>query len=455
MDDKKLRITFHGGVGGVTGANFLLESDVTRILVDCGLFQGSDSVHGKNQEPFAYDSASIDFLLVTHAHLDHIGRVPALVRSGFKGEIYSTPETKELAMLLFDDSIRIMQRRLRDTGKEPLYTKEDVEKALSLWKEIPYHKSTQINDFRIFYKDAGHILGSSIIEVTHKDGRKVIFSGDLGNSPAPLLREAEMITDADYLVIESVYGNRTHESVKERSKKLEDVIENVVKNKGVLMIPTFSIERTQVILYEINNLVERKRIPQIPVFLDSPLGIKVTEVYKRSQLHFNEHTKDIISSGDDIFNFPGLKITPTREESMAIRNVKGPKIVIAGSGMSHGGRIVHHEKEYLPDPNSTILFVGFQGAGTLGRQILDGNKKVMINNKEVEVRANIRSIFGYSAHMDVDGLTEFVSNTSHTLKKVFVTMGEPKASAFLTQRLRDYVGVDAVTPQLGETVVLD
>jgi metallo-beta-lactamase family protein len=455
MTDNKLKITFHGGVGTVTGANFLLQSESTNILVDCGLFQGSEEASQRNYEAFPYNPSTIDVLFITHGHLDHIGRVPKLVKDGFTGEIYSTPETKKLAALLYEDSIGIMESNKRKKGQEPMYDKNDVANTLSLWKEIPYHQSTQINDFRVFLKDSGHILGSAIIELTHVSGQKIIFSGDLGNSPTPLLRETEMITDANYLVMESVYGDKEHESVKERSKKLEDVIESVVKRNGTLLIPTFSIERTQVILYEINNLVESRKIPQIPVFLDSPLGIKVTQLYKESQINFNKHIKEVISSGDDIFNFPGFKITPTAEESKDIWNIEGPKVIIAGSGMSHGGRIVHHEKKYLSDPKNAILFVGFQAAGTLGRRILDGNKEVLINDEKVTVNAEIRSIFGYSAHKDMHGLTVFVENTSHSLKKVFVTMGEPSASTFLTQRLRDYIGVDAINPTLGETFILD
>jgi len=464
MENKqKASVGFYGGVGSTTGSNFLLEALGQKIIVDCGMFQGQKFCDDVNRKPFAYKPSDINSVLVTHGHLDHVGRIPKLVAGGFAGTIYSTPETRQIAELIFEDGVSIMQHEAREGGSSPLYTMSDVESALSLWKDVPYHEDIDLGKgITGLFLDAGHILGSSIIEITLEgksfgdaQDKKVVFSGDLGNSPAPLLRNTEEVADAEYLVIESVYGDRVHESAKQRRLKLEDIIEDTVRKKGVLLIPAFSIERTQTLLSEINHLVERGKISPIPVFLDSPFAIKVTELYKKSDLYFNEHTKNIIASGDDIFNFPKLKFTKTSQESSDIANTPNPKIIIAGSGMSNGGRILHHERNYLSDPTTTLLIVGFQAAGSLGRRILDGAREVEIDGQTVKISAKVRTLFAYSAHKDRDGLLDFVDHTSHTLKNVFVAMGEPHASMYLAQRLRDYLGVNAVVPEIGETFSLD
>ena len=457
MNTKKAKLTFHGGAGTVTGANFLLETDETKMLVDCGMFQGEDFSDKKNHDPFPYNPNEIDVLFITHAHIDHTGRVPKLVKEGFNGLIYSTPGTKELAEAMLSDSVRVFERKQREDGTKPLYEKKDAEKALSLWKTVPYHTPTHMeNGFCFSFSDAGHILGSSIIELSYSQkenkgsGRKIVFTGDLGNSPAPLLRDTEFVTDATYLVMESVYGDRNHESVKDRVTILEDIIENTIKQGGALMIPAFSIERTQILLYEINNLVEEGRIPEVPVFLDSPLAIKITEVYKNRIKNFNPEVQEEIQSGDDIFNFPRLKFTERSEDSKRIASTPNPKIIIAGSGMSNGGRILFHEKRYLPDPKSTLLLVGYQAVGSLGRKIQDGAKKVTIMDEEVPVKASVVNISGFSAHKDSDGLFGFVEASEGTLENVFVTMGEEKSSIFMVQKIRDNLGVQARSPKQGE-----
>ncbi len=442
------KITFCSGIGSVTGANFLVEFNSSRILVDCGLIQGEKVAMKENRNPFGYEPASIEILFVTHAHLDHVGRIPKLVKDGFKGEIYSTPETRSLAELILEDAVGLLDKEAREEGILPLYEMQDMKEAMALWKTIPYHTETSFKDFSLYIKDAGHILGSSIFQFTHK-GKKIVFTGDLGNTPTPLLRDTESIEGAEYVVMESVYGDRNHEPKSERSEKLKKIIKETIARGGSLVIPAFSLERTQVIIYEINKLVESKQIPSIPVYIDSPLATRITEVYRESTYLFNEKAQEEIKAGDDLFNFPRLSFTASTQESREIDHSKLPKIIIAGSGMSVGGRVRHHEEIYLPDPKSTILLVGYQTMGTVGRHLIEGAKKVTIDKKEVQVKAHIESILGFSSHKDSDHLVEFVSMAEKTLKKVFVAMGEPKSSAFLAQRLNNELGIKAVCPERG------
>lgn len=454
MTTAKPTLTFCGGTGSVTGANFLLTTPTSKILVDCGMVQGRKVCEDVNAEPFPYDPATIDALIVTHAHIDHIGRIPKLIKDGFKGVIYSTLQTKELTEVMLPDAARVMGEEAHKCGVAPAYTAEDVPKVFEKWETVPYYQSWAIGDATFYFKDAGHVLGSAYVECTHEAFGKLVFSGDLGNSPSPILRDTDIVTDADYMIIESVYGDRLHEVVHDRRAILEDIIEDVINRRGTLLIPAFSIERTQAILFDINVLVEGRRIPRIPVFLDAPLAIKVTEIYHRSVDIFNKEAQDIIKGGDDIFSFEGLKLVPTHEASLAIQATGGPKIIIAGSGMSHGGRIVGHEKHYLSDPQSTLLIVGYQSPGSLGRELQEGVGVVEIDGAKIPVRARIETLRAYSGHRDMKGLVEFVSTSALTLKRVFVAMGEPKSAQFLTQRLRDFLGIDAVAPNPGDVIEL-
>ncbi len=336
-----------------------------------------------------------------------------------------------------------------------LYDAGDAEKTMSLWHDIPYHTNSALHGgFNLYLKDAGHILGSAMYEITY-NGTKIVFTGDLGNSPSPILNNAEDVTDATYLVMESVYGAKNHESHEERQSKLEDVIEDIYTKKGTLIIPSFSLEKTQVVLYEMNKLMEASRVPAMPVYLDSPLAIKITEVYESFNKNFNIKAKGEIQGGDDIFKFPGLKFIRSSEESKQLLHEPNPKIIIAGSGMSNGGRIMHHEKNYLPDPNNIILMIGYQSVGTIGRRIQNGDKYVTLFGEKVPIRAKVETIDGYSSHMDSDHLLEFVEKGKDSLKKVFPVMGEPKSSLFLCQKIIDNLGVEAYHPRDGESVILD
>jgi len=452
--NKKLNIYFYGGVGKVTGANFLLEDpsgNGQRFLIDCGLIQGTRTSEKENYDPFVFDVKKIDALFVTHAHLDHIGRIPKLVKMGYNGPIYSTPPTMEISQVSLLDSMNVLHHEAMEAGQPSLYDEADVRKTMSQWKTIEYHQPLKLGDFTIVMRDSGHILGSAMVEFTYQ-GKKIVFTGDLGNSPAPLLRDTEAITDADYMVMESVYGDRNHEDRDVRRHQLEDVIEETMRRGGILMIPAFSIERTQELLFEIENMMENSRIPLVPVYLDSPLAIAVTSIYKKYSNYFNKEATNIRLAGDGIFKFPQLHMTQSTEQSKAILRDPGRKIIIAGSGMSNGGRILHHEKNYLSDSKNDLLLAGYQGVGSLGRQLQDGVKLVKIHGEEIAVRAKVESIHGYSAHKDSDHLLEFVQRSDDTLKKVFVCMGEPKASLFLTQRIRDYLGIDAMVPGEGQKV---
>lgn len=441
-------LTFETGIGSVTGANFLVETKEKKFLVDCGMIQGDHETEKQNRIPFSYTPADIDYLFVTHAHLDHVGRIGKLVKDGFHGVIYSTPETFALAQLVMTDAVGILGLEAKKENIQPLYESQHTEKAFTLWKTIPYHVKTDIGDFSLYLKDAGHILGSSIIEFTI-EGKKVVFTGDLGNSPTPLLRDTESIEGAEYMIMESVYGDRNHEPKDERDAKFEKIVTETIAKGGTLVIPSFSLERTQVILYELNNIAEKGKL-NVPVYVDSPLATKVTDIYRESTELFNEGIKKQIASGDDIFDFKKLKFTINHEESNALDRMQGPKIILAGSGMSMGGRVRHHEASYLPNPNNTILLVGYQPLGTLGRNLQDAKNSVTIDKQKIKVEAKIETIFGYSSHKDSDHLVEFVFHGKATLKKVFPVMGEPKSSLFLAQRIKDELGIDAMYPEKGK-----
>lgn len=453
----KSTLGFYGGVGSVTGANFMLDTGDQAFLVDCGLVQGDRFAQEINREDFPYDPSAVDALFVTHAHADHIGRIGKLIKDGFKGRIYSTTATRDLALIMFDDALKIMHMEAERDEVPTLYEQVHIDQAMKRWQGVSYDEAITLGDVTAVFTNAGHILGSAMVTFTRED-KKIVFTGDVGNVPQPLLAPPTIPTDYDYLVMESVYGDRVHEEVEERTAILRYHIEETIKKEGTLMIPAFSLERTQGILFEINNMMESGDLPYIKTYLDSPLAIRVTDVYQDSTQYLKPEIQEQIKGGDDIFSFQGLSFTESIKEHKQIAQYGGAKIIIAGSGMSHGGRIRDHEKQFLRHKDSTLLLVGYQTVGSIGRLLQDGAKQVWIDGVDIRVKARIETIRGFSGHADRNQLIDLVyRGTLGTTKKprVFVTMGEEKASLFLTQRLRDYLGINAIAPEQNAEVEIE
>ena len=465
--DVLMRLTFYGGAGKVTGANFLVENERGKILVDCGIEQGADFNGSDPSLPFPYDVKTIDALVLTHAHLDHVGRIPKLVRDGFRGRIYMTPPTRDLAELILRDSVHILAEEAERSNRLPLYGEQDVDEMFSLIETLDYHTekeisllSAQTGGFSIYLRNTGHILGSASVRIKDlsaqvgEEGVTIAFTGDIGNSPSPLLSDWESIPDADVLVMESTYGDRVHPSQSERVATLRNTLKRAIGKGGTILIPAFSLERTQLMLYELSNFFDAGDLPKVPVFLDSPLAIKVTAVYEKWGLtYFKPETEDEMKREGSIFEFPFLKKTLSREESAEIEKTPGPKIIIAGAGMSHGGRIGRWESRYLPDPSSTLIIVGYQAPGSPGRRMADGMSSVRINSKEVQIRAKVEILGGWSAHADRDELLKFAEGNLPLprTKVIFTALGEPSSERFLAQRIHDYLGVRAIVPEFGQT----
>ncbi len=433
----------------------MLDTGTTAILIDCGLEQGGGPTAEVNAVDFPYDPAQIDTLLVTHAHADHIGRIPKLLHDGFAGTIYSTPPTKALAAVMMQDAHKIMRLEHEEYGTPLWYDAADIDAALARWRTMGYEEWLGLADGVEFqFTDAGHILGSAMVHLSRGD-RTLVCTGDVGNVPQPLMAPPTIPTGYQYLITESVYGDRVHEEVAERSALLLHHIEETRKKGGTLIIPAFSLERTQSMLYEINHFVESGRLEPLPVFLDSPLAIEVTDIYRRYTSYMNEEARQRLETDDDIFSFPGFTATPSVNDSAAIHRTEGPKIIIAGSGMSHGGRIRSHEQEYLSDSATTLLLVGHQVVGSLGRRLQDGVRSVTIDGVQVPVKATVATIQGFSGHADRDQLIDLIGAGAEHAERVFVTMGEERSSLFLTQRLHDYLGLPACVPDAGEEYVID
>ncbi len=457
-----LRLSFYGGAGKVTGSNFLIEGARGKILVDCGIEQGADFCEQHMYGPFHYEVKSVDALIVTHAHLDHVGRIPKLVRDGFRGKIYMTPPTKALAELIMRDSVYILGEEARHKNRQPLYEEKDVERAISLIETLEYHIEKEVAPgLSVYLRNTGHILGSASVRIKDEDGVTLALTGDIGNSPSPLLPDWESIPDADAIVMESVYGDRQHPPHEERVAVLCDTLKRAVARGGTILIPAFSLERTQLMLYEISNFFDEGSLPKIPVFLDSPLAIHVTALYEKfGPTYFKKDAEDEIKREGSIFAFPFLSQTLSRDQSLSIEKAPEQKIIIAGAGMSHGGRIGKWEQKYLPNPSTTLITVGYQAPGSPGRRMVEGAKSIWIQGKEVSIKAKIENLHGWSAHADGDELLKFAEaalpRPDHPVsggrtKTIFTAIGEPSAERFLAQRIHDYLGARAIVPELGQT----
>ena len=449
-----LKLSFYGGAGKVTGSNFLIEGEKGKVLVDCGLEQGADfsaeSVYG----PFPYDPSTIDALVVTHAHLDHVGRIPKLVKDGFHGKIFMTSATRDLAALILEDSVGILGEDAKHRSLPPLYTESDLAHALALVAALDYHTEREVAPgLSAYLYNTGHILGSAYVRIKDESGAAVALTGDIGNSPSPLLPDWEPVTDADALVMESVYGDRVHPAQKRRTEVLGEVLARAIAKGGAILIPAFSMERTQLMLYELSNFFAVGTLPKVPVFLDSPLAIKVTSVYEKwGPTYFKSAAVDEMKREGSLFDFPFLTKTMRREESVKIVEAPNPKIIIAGAGMSHGGRIGRWEAKYLPDPKTTLVIVGYQAPGSPGRRLAEGTRQVRLAGHMVENRARVEILEGWSAHTDRDGLLDFAHAAleGKRTKVIFTALGEPASSRFLAQRIHDYLGARAVAPTEGE-----
>ncbi|MBN1817033.1 MAG: MBL fold metallo-hydrolase [Sedimentisphaerales bacterium] len=467
----KIKISFLGAAKNVTGSRHLLEVDGTRILVDCGLYQERD-LRDRNWEPFEIPPASINAVLLTHAHLDHCGLLPKLVKEGFNGKVYCTDATAELAQIVLLDSAHIQEedaafkkKRHKREGRtpphpvEPLYTQEDVQECIPLFAPLPYKKKVMVNDcIEISFHDAGHILGSSIIKVKaacNGQTRTILFTGDIGRNDRPILRDPDVFTHADYVLVESTYGDRVHHSVDDVRDKLADVVNSTVQRGGNIVIPSFSIERSQEVLYYLNQLLMEDKIPHVMTVLDSPMAIRATQVFMDHPEMFDEEMRTLLANNSSPFSFKGLKMTLTTRESKALNQVRGTMIIIAGSGMCTGGRIKHHLAANIGRPESTILFVGYQAVGTLGRLIVDGNEEVRILGQMYPVKARIERVHGFSAHAGQDELFAWLNNLKKPPRGVFVVHGEAEAAENFGQYLRDQTGWEVTVPEYKDSIVLD
>jgi metallo-beta-lactamase family protein len=448
-----LKLTFVGGAGTVTGSNFLVEADGRRLLIDCGLEQGRDYAEEVMYAPFPYDVPSLDALIITHAHLDHIGRAPKLMREGFHGKVYCTPPTKDLMDVMLYDSVNILTQEAAKHGRKPMYDEDDIKAFMALVEPLDYHVEKEVAPgLSIQLRHTGHILGSASVRIKDASSQaSLALTGDIG-SPSPYLPTWEPITDADVIVMESVYGDRLHPNLDNRVNELRDTLKRAIARGGVILMPAFSLERSQLMLYEISNLMTAGEIPEMPVFLDSPLAIAATRVYEKwGDEYFNKEAKAEIVREHSIFKFPFLEMTESRNESDHIANKPTPKMIIAGAGMSHGGRIGKWEEMYLPNEETTLLIVGYQAPGSPGRKLQDGSPKIMLNNRELRVRAKVETLAAWSAHADRDELLKFAESCLPSTKTFFAALGEPESERFLAQRIHDFLGAKAIVPGAGQS----
>lgn len=465
-----MKITFLGAAKEVTGSCYLVETEKSKFLIDCGMFQGSEIEDEYNYQEFAFDIEDIDFMLLTHAHIDHSGRIPLLYKRGYRKKIYATKGTVDLCEYMLQDSGHIQQienewknRKRKRAGKTlrmPLYTADDGKAAMQLFYGVNYDEIIEPSeDVKVKFNDAGHMLGSSILEIWVKEGEKetkVVFSGDLGNKNIPILRDPAIIDEADYLVCESTYGDRLHEDVGDKAKKLMEIIKKTISRGGNVIIPSFAVGRTQELLYEIHKDEELYKneieyISKVPVYVDSPLATSVTGVFRKHLDYFDDEARRYVENGDYPLDFPNLHFTHSAEESKALNDLKEPVIIISASGMCEAGRIKHHLKHNLWRSDSTIVFVGYQAKGTLGRRILEGEKTVNIFGEEITVNAEIQNIESFSGHADQKGIMDWISSFKKKPKKIFIVHGEDSAQKVLSEKIKDVFDIETIIPSKYDT----
>lgn len=460
-------ISFFGGVGTVTGSKYLLESGGRKVLVDCGLFQGPSELRKRNWSEQSFKTDELDAVIITHAHIDHTGYLPRLVKMGFEGPVYTSNATADLLKILLPDSGRLQEEEADYRNRHgltthspalPLYDESDAKKALKLLRPVPNDGNpVEVCDgFSASFTVAGHILGASLVLMTMRtpDGEiRFLFSGDLGHYDQPIMKDPSPPPACDYLMVESTYGDRTHGD--ERSEDLlADAINEAVKLGGPILIPAFAVGRTQEILYLIRELEDQSRIPSLPVFVDSPMAAQATAVYNRWTEEHDEEYASILARKVHPLRTDWMRTTATREESKNLNNLNGPRIIVSASGMLTGGRVLHHAMRVLPDPNATIIFVGFQAAGTTGRRVVDGEAEVRIMKHWIPVRCQVRRVEGFSAHADWRAVLRWLEGLPEPPKKVFTTHGEPEAAEAMARRIRERFGWNVVVPTLDQMEVL-
>lgn len=466
-----MKLHFLGANRQVTGSRYLLEAGGMQIMIDCGLFQERSCQHRNWDDP-PVDPDKVDVMLLTHGHLDHCGLIPRFVSSGFRGRILTTPPSIELARIVLEDAARIQEEdasyKKRRHKKEkrkgafqpgPLYTVDEARATFERFDPIPYDKTIKLNEHVSFcFHDAGHILGSAMIELHVDEGRgpkTIVFSGDLGQSHRVLMKDPTRIERADFLVMESTYGDRPHKDAGDLQGNFAKIINDTVQRGGNVVIPTFAIDRSQELMYHLSQLTYEKRIPSLTTFLDSPMAVSVTNVYKRHKFLLDEQTQAMLEGGRHPFQFDGLHFVRSSSESRAINTIRGTCIILAGSGMCTGGRVKHHLRQNIARPESTILFVGYQANGTLGRHILEGDERVRIHGRSYDVNARITKLNGLSAHGDRNDLLSWAEALKEPPNTIFLTHGEERAANRLAQTLADRHGWKVKVPRYEEVVDLD
>lgn len=466
-----MKITFCGASKTVTGSNYLIEAEDKKLLLDCGMFQGSAREEQMNFESFIYNPKDIDYLILSHAHIDHSGRIPKLVKEGFNGKIYTTHATYDLCEIMLMDSANIgMQdaewenrKRVRKglTPIEPLYNTNDVKESLKLFKPVYYNQEIKIDDtFSFRLQDAGHILGSAIVELfINEDGKttKLVFSGDLGMPERPILTDPGFIEDADYLIIESTYGDRDHPTYTDSTKSLIKIIDDTSQKGGTVVIPSFAVGRTQDLIYQLNSYYDGEGLEEykkVPIYIDSPMAVSTTKVFEKNSNLFDEDAKNLILSGDNPFDFENIFYVRDVEESKRLNSVKYPKVIISASGMATAGRVRHHLKHNLWDPKNSVIIVGYQAEGSTGRKLVEGAKKVSLLGEEIKVEASIYSLQGFSAHADQSMLLNWIGHFKKFPKKIFLVHGEEKAITALKSEIENKWQANVHVPDLGDSVEL-